>query len=108
MSTGKAETESVRFGAVKGIGDMRNVTIYWETNEEFPNRTSRYVITLSPADPFGREVFIVEPGSPGFEEKQMEVTLLLGVEYNVSVRTDNCNDTQQGELIYTSALLNGT
>ena len=48
MYTGEAGTESVRVGAVRDVSDegMRNVTIHWETNEEFPDRTSHYVVTL--------------------------------------------------------------
>ena len=86
---------------------MRNVTIYWETKEEFPNRTSGYVVTQQPADPFGREMFIVRRGSPEFEEKQLELSVSLGEEYSVSVRTDNCNDIQQGNVVSTTLLLNG-
>ena len=53
-------------------------------------------------------MFIVAHGSPEFEEKQMELRVSLGVKYNnMSVRTDNCNDTKQGEHVSTTLLLNG-
>ena len=70
---------------ISDVGDvgMRDVTILWETDEKFPDRTSGYSITLRPVDPPGPdEVYTVVPGSPEFMERRMELSVSLDVEYN--------------------------
>ena len=58
VSPGPARTENVSCGAVSdgGSENMRNVIIHWETNEEFPDLTSRYVVNLQPVDPPAPEI----------------------------------------------------
>ena len=95
---------------VRDVGDegMRNVTILWETDEEFPDRTSGYSITLRPVDPPGPDkVYTVLPGSSEFMERRMELSVSLGVEYNISVWTLNCGD-RNGSSAVKTLLYNGT
>ena len=81
---------NITYENVRDVGDegMRNVTIHWETDEKFPDSTSGYSITLRPVDPSGpNEVYTVVLGSPEFMERGMELSVSLGVEYNISVET---------------------
>ena len=86
----------------------RNLTLSWTTNEDFPNQTSRYVVTALPTKRPGTEmVYEVRWGSIEFINKQLAVEVELGTEYQIKVRTDNCEDRLEGENATITVLLNG-
>ena len=101
---GTVSTLNITCENVRDVGEegMRNVTILWETNEKFPDRTSGYSITLRPVDPPGPdEVYTVVPGSPEFMERRMELSVPLGVENNIFVWTLNCGDRNGSSVVKT-------
>ena len=109
FSSGPVETSNVTFGSVRdgSSEDVRNITTGWETDEDYPNQTSGYVLTLHPVDPPTPGIKKIRPGRSEFTEKRVELRVSLGVLYNVSVRTDNCGDRQEGNTVTKSLLLNG-
>lgn len=52
-------------------------------------------------------VYEVKQGSIEFINKQLVVEVELGTEYQIRVRTDNCEDRLEGENATTTVLLNG-
>ena len=84
----------------------RSLTISWATTEDFPNKTSHYVIVLQ--EEAGAEIeYKVEPKSSDFTNKQRTIEVKLGTEYQIKVRTNNCEGRLEGENATTTVLLNG-
>ena len=99
MPIGPVETTDVSCGTVHGgsSANTRYLTISWTTVEDFPDQTSRYVVSVLPLEQTGTEmVHEVRPGSPEFMNKQLEVEVEVGTEYQITVRADNCGDRQEG------------
>jgi len=65
--------------------------------EDFPDQSSRYVVSVLPLEQTGMEmVHEVRPGSSEFMNKQLEVEVEVGTQYQITVRADNCGDRQEG------------
>ena len=68
--------------------------------EDFPDQISRYVVSVLPLEPTGTEmVHEVRPGSSEFMNKQLEVEVEVGTQYQITVRGDNCGDRQEGNSV---------
>ena len=77
-----------------------SVVLHWEVEGE---NISGIVITSSPALPCGSSCDVKGEGEAG-----LEVTVEFGVEYNITVRADNCDGHQNGsESDAVQLLLNG-
>ena len=99
MPIGPVETTGVSCGTVRdgSSANTRYLTISWTTVEDVPDRTSRYVVSVLPLEQTGTEmVHEVRPGSSEFMNKQLEVEVEVGTEYQITVRADNCGDRQDG------------
>ena len=59
------------------------------------NYISSYVISVNPSIPLPANGVIKSTDSH-FNDREITLILRHGVRYAVSVRADNCNDTQQG------------
>ena len=77
-----------------------SVVLHWEVKGE---NISGIVITSSPALPCGSQCEVVGEGGSALEQ-----TVEFGVEYNITVRADNCGGRQNGsESDTVKLLLNG-
>ena len=111
LSSGPVETRNVTFGSV-GDGsseDVRNVTIHWDIYADYPNQTFRSVLTVHPMDASAPNIEFT--GTSELREKGAELNVslgvLLGINYTLYVRSNNCGDRQKGNTVTKSLLLNG-
>ena len=99
MAIGPVETTGVSCGTVRdgSSANTRYLTISWTTVEDFPDQTSHYVVSVLPLEQAEIEmVHEVRPGSSEFMNKQLEVEVEVGTQYQITVRADNCGDRQEG------------
>ena len=111
MAIDPVEVTDVSCGPIRdgSSASTRYLTISWTTVEEFPDQTSRYVVSVLPLEQTGTEiVHEVRPGSSEFMNKQLEVEVEVGTQYQITVRADNCGDRQEGKNVTIPMLLNGT
>ena len=65
--------------------------------EDFPDQTSHYVVRVLPLEQTGTEmVHEVRLGSSEFMNKQLEMEVEVGTQYQITVRADNCENRQEG------------
>ena len=107
MAIGPVETTGVSCGTVRdgSSANTRYLAISWTTVEDFPDQTSRYVVSVLQT---GTEmVHEVRPWSSEFMNKQLEVEVELGTQYQITVRADNCGDRQEGNSVTRPVFQNG-
>jgi len=98
--TGPVVTTGVSCGTIRdgSSTNTRYLTISWTTVEDFPDQMSHYVVSVLPLEQTGTEmVRDVRPGSSEFMNKQLEVEVEVGTEYQITVRADNCG--QEGNSV---------
>ena len=80
-----------------------NITVHWDLpltgsmndNESF---ISGYVVTVRPQVlPCGNGSCVVTPGMKEFAQRELIFSMTIGQTYNVTIRTENCNNSQPGE-----------
>ena len=102
MAIDPVEVTDVSCGPIRdgSSASTRYLTISWTTVEEFPDQTSRYVVSVLPLEQTGTEmVHEVRPRSSEFMNKQLEVEVEVGTQYQITVRADNCGDRQEGNSV---------
>ena len=72
-----------------------SVTVVWDRPDVNVDHISSYVISVNPSIPLPANGVIKSTDSH-FNDREITLILRHGVRYAVSVRADNCNDTQQG------------
>ena len=64
-------------------------------NESF---ISGYVVTVRPqVQPCENGSCVVTPGMKEFAQRELTLSMTIGQTYNVTIRTENCNNSQPGE-----------
>ena len=64
-------------------------------NESF---ISGYVVTVRPQVlPCENGSCVVTPGMKEFVQRELTLSMTIGQTYNVTIRTENCNNSQPGE-----------
>lgn len=110
MLLGPANTTGISCGEIHdGKSDnKRNLTISWETKEDFPDNTSHYVVGVLSWEKDRTEIeHLITQEHPEFTKKQLAVEVNLGTEYQFRVRTVNCGGILVGKEATKTVLLNG-
>ena len=73
-----------------------SVNVLWDRPDFNVDRISSYTITVNPSIALPANG-LVRSNDFRFNDREITVVLRHGVRYAISVRADNCNDTQQGQ-----------
>ena len=72
-----------------------SVTVSWERPDTNNSRISRYVVSVNPQIALPGNG-IIAATDPDFQDRQITVLLKHEQAYDIFVRADNCNNSQQG------------